>query len=226
MTSRAAARSGEPWTSSTPTVLVVNEAHHLRSYVLEDLRLLANYRMDSDNRLCLLLVGQAEVRRQLDMSAHAAAAHQVSTESLLYCRLQPGDRLVPLRRSSREVVSGLGNRIRPDRESTFPPHALASDDARFFQYVQMLGHPLPREIETVRELRNGKLRAATEARNELKTRRVAKGREHWSCCSYLSGRIRIRHRRRCSWPECPSLPCSNAALPGALPLETAESPFP
>ena len=36
-------------------VLVVDEAHHLRRDVLEDLRLLTNYKMDAENRLCLLL---------------------------------------------------------------------------------------------------------------------------------------------------------------------------
>ena len=44
---------------------IVDEAHHLRTDVLEDLRLLTNYAMDSENRLCLLLVGQPELRRRL-----------------------------------------------------------------------------------------------------------------------------------------------------------------
>jgi type II secretory pathway predicted ATPase ExeA len=57
--------------------LVVDEAHHLRSDVLEDLRLLTNYRMDSDNRLCLLLVGQAELRRRLAMNAHEALEQRI-----------------------------------------------------------------------------------------------------------------------------------------------------
>lgn len=51
-------------------VLVVDEAQHLRSDVLEELRLLTNYEMDSANRLCLLLVGQAELRRRLSMAVH------------------------------------------------------------------------------------------------------------------------------------------------------------
>jgi len=57
--------------------LVVDEAHHLRSDVLEDLRLLTNYRMDSDNRLCLLLAGQAELRRRLAMNAHEALEQRI-----------------------------------------------------------------------------------------------------------------------------------------------------
>lgn len=51
-------------------VLVVDEAQHLRPDVLEDLRLLTNYEMDSQNRFCLILVGQAELRRRLAMAVH------------------------------------------------------------------------------------------------------------------------------------------------------------
>jgi type II secretory pathway predicted ATPase ExeA len=58
-------------------VLVVDEAQHLRSDVLEDLRLLTNYEMDSQNRLCLLLVGQAELRRRLSMAVHEALNQRV-----------------------------------------------------------------------------------------------------------------------------------------------------
>ena len=37
-------------------ILVIDEAHHLRPEVLEELRLLTNYNMDAENRLCLLLL--------------------------------------------------------------------------------------------------------------------------------------------------------------------------
>jgi general secretion pathway protein A len=58
-------------------VLVVDEAHHLRPEVLEDLRLLTNYKMDSDNRLCLILLGQSELRRRLAMAVHEALAQRI-----------------------------------------------------------------------------------------------------------------------------------------------------
>ena len=58
-------------------VLVVDEAHHLRPDVLEDLRLLTNYNMDSENRLCLLLLGQPELRRRLNMTVHEALAQRI-----------------------------------------------------------------------------------------------------------------------------------------------------
>ena len=52
------------------SVLVVDEAHHLHSAVLEELRLLTSYRMDAERRLCLLLVGHDTLRRRLAMAAH------------------------------------------------------------------------------------------------------------------------------------------------------------
>jgi type II secretory pathway predicted ATPase ExeA len=58
-------------------ILIVDEAHHLRSEVLEDLRLLTNYAMDSDNRLCLVLVGHPELRRRLNMAVHEALSQRV-----------------------------------------------------------------------------------------------------------------------------------------------------
>lgn len=58
-------------------VLAIDEAHHLRPDVLEDLRLLTNYKMDAENRLCLLLLGQSELRRRLGMAVHEALAQRI-----------------------------------------------------------------------------------------------------------------------------------------------------
>ena len=58
-------------------MLIVDEAHHLRNDVLEDLRLLTNYQMDSENRLCLLLVGLTELRRRLSMAVHESLAQRI-----------------------------------------------------------------------------------------------------------------------------------------------------
>jgi type II secretory pathway predicted ATPase ExeA len=59
------------------TILIVDDAHHLRSDVLEDLRLLTNYEMDSHNRLGLLLIGHPELRRRLGMAAHEALSQRI-----------------------------------------------------------------------------------------------------------------------------------------------------
>ena len=58
-------------------VLVVDEAQHLRNDVLEDLRLLTNYAMDAERRLCLLLVGLTELRRRLTMAVHESLAQRI-----------------------------------------------------------------------------------------------------------------------------------------------------
>lgn len=58
-------------------VLVIDEAHHLRPDVLEDLRLMTNYKMDAENRLCLLLLGHSELRRRLAMAVHEALAQRI-----------------------------------------------------------------------------------------------------------------------------------------------------
>lgn len=58
-------------------VLIIDEAHHLRTDVLEDIRLLTNYAMDSENRLCVVLVGHPELRRRLGMSALDALSQRI-----------------------------------------------------------------------------------------------------------------------------------------------------
>jgi type II secretory pathway predicted ATPase ExeA len=63
--------------SRSRPVLVIDEAHHLRPDVLEDLRLLTNYKMDAENRLCLLLLGQTELRRRLSMAVHEALSQRI-----------------------------------------------------------------------------------------------------------------------------------------------------
>jgi len=59
------------------SVLVIDDAHHLRNDVLEDLRLLTNYEMDSQSRLCMLFIGHPELRRRLSMAAHEALSQRI-----------------------------------------------------------------------------------------------------------------------------------------------------
>ena len=58
-------------------VLVIDEAQHLRNDVLEDLRLLTNFAMDAEHRLCLLLVGLTELRRRLAMAVHESLTQRL-----------------------------------------------------------------------------------------------------------------------------------------------------
>jgi type II secretory pathway predicted ATPase ExeA len=59
------------------TVLIIDESHHLRNDVIEELRLLTNYAMDSENRLCLLFIGQTELRRRIAMAVHEALNQRI-----------------------------------------------------------------------------------------------------------------------------------------------------
>jgi len=58
-------------------ILIIDEAQYLRNDVLENLRLLTNYEMDSKNRLCMIFVGQAELRRRLSLSVHEPLAQRI-----------------------------------------------------------------------------------------------------------------------------------------------------
>jgi general secretion pathway protein A len=61
----------------TRPVLILDEAHWLRSDVLEEMRLLTNYAMDSECRLCLLFCGQTELRRRIAMAVHEALSQRI-----------------------------------------------------------------------------------------------------------------------------------------------------
>ena len=58
-------------------MLIVDEAQHLRNDVLEDLRLLTNFNMDAERRLCMLLVGLTELRRRLAMAVHESLSQRL-----------------------------------------------------------------------------------------------------------------------------------------------------
>ncbi len=69
-------------------VLIIDEAHHLRTELLEDLRLLTNYAMDSENRLTVVLVGHPELRRRpspATPSRRGARARRAAPRRLSLC---------------------------------------------------------------------------------------------------------------------------------------------
>lgn len=65
-------------------VLIIDDAHHLRNDVLEDLRLLTNFEMDSVPRLCLLLIGLTELRRRLSMAVHESLYQRLIVQHHLH----------------------------------------------------------------------------------------------------------------------------------------------
>jgi general secretion pathway protein A len=82
---RATAFRIDPWRDQPPDAGGANNARcsssmrpiTCRNEVLEDLRLLTNYQMDSENRLCLLLVGLTELRRRLAMAVHESLTQRI-----------------------------------------------------------------------------------------------------------------------------------------------------
>ncbi len=112
-------------------VLVVDEAQHLRNDVLEDLRLLTNYAMDSEPRLCLLLVGLTELRRRLAMAVHESLAQRIVV------RYHLGGL------SREEVAAYLQHRLRlaGTEQMLFEPAAV--------QALAQASHGLPRKLNRI-----------------------------------------------------------------------------
>ena len=68
-------------------VVVVDESHLLDKDMFEEIRFLLNYKMDSENPLALILVGQTELWNKLKTQAYRAVMHRVDIK----CFLQPYD---------------------------------------------------------------------------------------------------------------------------------------
>ena len=65
-------------------LLIVDDAHNLRNEVLEDLRLLTSFRMDSEKCLCLLLSGHVSLRERIDrMSMHDSLRQRIAVRCVL-----------------------------------------------------------------------------------------------------------------------------------------------
>ncbi len=59
------------------TPVVVDEAHLLSNPVLEELRLMTNFAIDSEQRFCLLLVGLTPLRQRLAMAVNESLAQRL-----------------------------------------------------------------------------------------------------------------------------------------------------
>ena len=69
-------------------VVVLDEGHLLDREMLEEVRFLLNFRMDSQSPLALILVGQNELRERLQLQAYTAIRQRVD----LQCKLHHYDR--------------------------------------------------------------------------------------------------------------------------------------
>ena len=64
-------------------VVIVDEGHLLDRDMLEETRFLLNYRMDSENPLCLILSGQTELWENLQKQAYRAILHRIDIRCIL-----------------------------------------------------------------------------------------------------------------------------------------------
>ena len=64
-------------------VVIVDEGHLLSKEMLEEIRFLLNYRMDSENPLALILAGQTELWEKLKLHAYRAILHRVDIQCCL-----------------------------------------------------------------------------------------------------------------------------------------------
>lgn len=69
-------------------VVIVDEAHLLDREMLEEVRFLLNFKLDSQSPMALILVGQSELWDKLQLQAYAAIRQRVDIQ----CRLQYFDR--------------------------------------------------------------------------------------------------------------------------------------
>lgn len=59
-------------------ILIIDEAQNLSDYVLEEIRLLTNFRMDSKNYLSIFLLGHPVLKARLKLSPYAAFKQRIS----------------------------------------------------------------------------------------------------------------------------------------------------
>src|SRR5438270_8884669 len=126
------------------TVLVVDEAHHLSSDLLEEVRLLTNLETPQEKLLQILLIGQPELDEKLDskdlrqlkqriaLRSHLGALDLEETRGYVYCRLQLAGNPNPAAVFPMDAVSALYRQSRgfPRLVNTLCENALINGYAK------------------------------------------------------------------------------------------------
>lgn len=68
---------------SLQPVVIVDEAHLLDKEMLEEVRFLLNFKMDSESPMALILVGQSELREKLRLQTYAAIRQRIDLQCTL-----------------------------------------------------------------------------------------------------------------------------------------------
>lgn len=107
------------------TLLAIDESHLLKQTVLDDLRLLTNFKLDSQPILSLLLLGQPPLRDRLTLKASEALAQRLEMKLTLepLGRQETGEYLrhhLSLAGSTGPIFSGSAEEIIFDRTQGIP----------------------------------------------------------------------------------------------------------
>ena len=136
-------------------VLIIDEAHHLSNPVLENLRMLTNFEIDSEHRFCMLLTGLTLLRRRLAMGVNESLAQRLVVRHHM-------DGL-----PAEEIAPYVEHRLRlagaPDIP-IFGKTALAA--------IAQTAHGLPRRINQIAH--NALAAAAADREREVSDHHVAK----------------------------------------------------
>ena len=135
-------------------VLIIDETHLLSSPVLEDLRMLTNFEIDSEQRFCLLLAGLTGLRRKLAMGVNESLAQRL----VVRCHM---DGL-----AADEVAPYIEHRLRAAGAPDIPVFGKTAVTA-----ITQTAHGLPRRINQIAH--NALAAAAADREREVTENHVA-----------------------------------------------------
>ena len=115
------------------TVLIIDEAHELSDYVLEEIRLLMNFESDNAKHLQIVLTGQPELREKLNQSN----LRQLKQRVALRCRMHTLPNVDEVERyiTERLLIAGA------DQPNVFTPGAI--------DFIFQCSEGIPRQINNL-----------------------------------------------------------------------------
>lgn len=115
------------------TVLIIDEAHELSDYVLEEIRLLMNFESDTAKHLQIVLTGQPELREKLNQ----ANLRQLKQRVALRCKMHALPNVDEVERYITERLLIAGS----DNPNVFTPGAI--------DYIFQCSEGIPRQINNI-----------------------------------------------------------------------------
>lgn len=115
------------------TVLIIDEAHELSDYVLEEIRLLLNFESDNAKHLQIILAGQPELREKLNQTN----LRQLKQRVALRCKMHPFTKIEEVEDYICERLSIAGS----DQPNIFTPGAI--------DLIFQCSEGIPRQINNI-----------------------------------------------------------------------------